>query len=145
MNQATVYDQANRKWIFLSWLLATVAMLGSLFFSEVMDFVPCVLCWYQRIFMYPLVVILLLGMYPYDESVIRYALPLAVIGWGFAIYHYLVYSGYIPEALQPCGQGPSCADIDLELFGFITIPMLSILAFSAIILFLSIARYRIER
>lgn len=95
--------------------------------------------------MYPLVVILLLGMYPYDESVIRYALPLAVIGWGFAIYHYLVYSGYIPEALQPCGQGPSCADIDLELFGFITIPMLSILAFSAIILFLSIARYRIER
>ncbi|PLX60382.1 disulfide bond formation protein B [Sedimenticola selenatireducens] len=145
MNQATVYDQTNWKWIFLSWLLATVAMLGSLFFSEVMDFVPCVLCWYQRIFMYPLVVILLLGMYPYDESVIRYALPLAVIGWGFAIYHYLVYSGYIPEALQPCGQGPSCADIDLELFGFITIPMLSILAFSAIILFLSIARYRIER
>jgi len=145
MNQATVYDQTNWKWILLSWLLATVAMLGSLFFSEVMDFVPCVLCWYQRIFMYPLVVILLLGMYPYDESVIRYALPLAVIGWGFAIYHYLVYSGYIPEALQPCGQGPSCADIDLELFGFITIPMLSILAFSAIILFLSIARYRIER
>ncbi|MCW8903045.1 disulfide bond formation protein B [Sedimenticola sp.] len=145
MNQATVYDQTNWKWIFLSWLLATVAMLGSLFFSEVMDFVPCVLCWYQRIFMYPLVVILLLGMYPYDESVIRYALPLAVIGWGFAIYHYLVYSGYIPEALQPCGQGPSCAEIDLELFGFITIPMLSILAFSAIILFLSIARYRIER
>lgn len=145
MNQATVYDQTNWKWIFLSWFLVIVAMLGSLFFSEVMDFVPCVLCWYQRIFMYPLVVILLLGMYPYDESVIRYALPLAVIGWGFAIYHYLVYSGYIPEALQPCGQGPSCADIDLELFGFITIPMLSILAFSAIILFLSIARYRIER
>jgi len=140
-----MHDQTNRMLVFLSWLLATVAMLGSLFFSEVMDLPPCVLCWYQRIFMYPLVVILLLGMYPYDESVIRYSLPLAVIGWGFAIYHYLVYSGYIPEALQPCGQGPSCADINLELFGFITIPMLSILSFTAIILFLSIAGYRIKR
>lgn len=140
-----MHDQTNGMLIFLSWLLATVAMLGSLFFSEVMDLPPCVLCWYQRIFMYPLVVVLLLGMYPYDTSVIRYALPLAVIGWGFAIYHYLVYSGYIPEALQPCGQGPSCADINLELFGFITIPMLSILAFTAIILFLSIAGYRIKR
>lgn len=145
MSQVTAQDQSNRKWIFLSWLLATVAMLGSLFFSEIMEFPPCELCWYQRIFMYPLVVILLLGLYPHDESAIRYALPLAVLGWGFAVYHYLVYSGYIPEALQPCGQGPSCADTNLELFGFITIPMLSIIAFSAIILLLSIARYRIKR
>jgi disulfide bond formation protein DsbB len=145
MTQSTTHDSTNWNLIFLSWILATVGMLGSLFFSEVMELQPCVLCWYQRIFMYPLVVILLLGLYPYDKGVIRYSLPLAVIGCGFAIYHYLVYSGYIPEGLQPCGEGPSCADINLELFGFITIPMLSILSYTAIILLLSLARYRINR
>jgi disulfide bond formation protein DsbB len=122
--------------------MATAAMLGSLFFSEVMGFQPCVLCWYQRIFMYPLVVVLLVGMFPMDKAVVRYALPLAIIGWAFALYHYLLYSGYIPEGLQPCGQGASCAEINLELFGFITIPMLSILSYTAIILMLIIFKNR---
>ena len=119
--------------IFICWLLATSGTLGSLFFSEVMGLKPCVLCWYQRIFMYPLVVIFLVGLFPLDRSVFRYALPLALIGWAFAIYHYLLYSGYIPENLQPCSKELSCADINLELFGFITIPMLSILSYTAII------------
>lgn len=119
--------------IFACWLLATSGTLGSLFFSEVMDLKPCLLCWYQRIFMYPLVVIFLVGLFPLDRSVFRYAFPLALIGWAFAIYHYLLYSGYIPEDLQPCGQELSCAKINLELFGFITIPMLSIMSYTAII------------
>ncbi|MDX2504182.1 MAG: disulfide bond formation protein B [Gammaproteobacteria bacterium] len=122
------------------WFIATTATLGSLFFSEVMGLKPCVLCWYQRIFMYPLVVILLAGMFPLDKSVIRYTLPLAVIGWLFAVYHYLIYSGYIPESLQPCDKEASCADINLEIFGFITIPMLSILSYSAIIALLLLFR-----
>jgi len=126
--------------LFLAWILATVATLGSLFFSEIMGLKPCVLCWYQRIFMYPLVVILLLGMFPLDKGVIRYALPLAALGWLFAIYHYLLYSGYIPEGLQPCDKEASCAEINLELFGFITIPMLSILAYTAIIALLILFR-----
>ncbi|MCU7934521.1 MAG: disulfide bond formation protein B [Candidatus Thiodiazotropha sp. (ex Dulcina madagascariensis)] len=131
--------------IFACWILATVGMLGSLFFSEVMELPPCVLCWYQRICMYPLVVILLVGLFPLDLRVIRYALPLAVIGWGFAVYHYLVYSGYIPESLQPCSQGVSCSEINLELFGFMTIPMMSILTFSAIIALLLFAKIRGSR
>jgi disulfide bond formation protein DsbB len=90
--------------------------------------------------MYPLVIILLAGMFPFDKGVVRYALPLAIIGWLFAIYHYLLYSGYIPEGLQPCDQEASCAEINLELFGFITIPMLSILSYTAIIALLVVVR-----
>ena len=128
--------------IFICWLIATLSTLGSLFFSEVMGFEPCVLCWYQRIFMYPLVFIFLVGLFPLDRSVFRYALPVAIIGWCFAVYHYLIYSGYIPESLQPCSEGASCADINLELLGFITIPMMSILSYTAIIALLFIFKKR---
>ena len=128
--------------IFACWLIAMTALFGSLFFSEVMGLKPCVLCWYQRIFIYPLAVLFLIGMFPLDRSVVRYTLPLAVIGLGFAIYHYLLYSGYIPESLQPCSEDLSCAEINLELMGFITIPMLSILSYSAIITLLLIFRKR---
>ena len=130
--------------IFICWLLATTGTLGSLFFSEVMGLKPCVLCWYQRIFMYPLVVIFLVGLFPLDRSVFRYAFPVALIGLGFAIYHYLLYSGYIPENLQPCSKDASCAEINLELFGFITIPMMSILSYAAIIVLLLIFRNRTQ-
>ena len=133
----------SQVYIFLAWIIAFVAALGSLFFSEVMGFPPCVLCWYQRIFMYSLAVILLVALFPLDLGVVRYALPLAVIGWGFAVYHYLVYSGYIPESLQPCSEnGRPCSEVNLELFGFITIPMMSILAFTILIVLLLIVRKR---
>ena len=137
---------ADNAWIliFSCWLLAAIGTLGSLFFSEVMGLKPCVLCWYQRIFMYPLVLIFLVGLFPLDRSVFRYSFPIALIGWGFAIYHYLLYSGYIPENLQPCDKDASCAEINLELFGFITIPMLSILSYTAIIVLLLIFRKRTQ-
>lgn len=128
--------------IFICWLIALAALLGSLFFSEVMGLKPCLLCWYQRIFIYPLAVLFFVGLFPLDRAVVRYTLPLAVIGWGFAVYHYLLYSGYIPENLQPCSAELSCAEINLELMGFITIPMLSILSYSAIITLLLIFRKR---
>ncbi|GAA5132497.1 disulfide bond formation protein B [Thalassotalea piscium] len=132
--------------IFICWLIAMAALFGSLFLSEIMGLKPCVLCWWQRVFIYPLAVLFLVGMFPQDNkldlSVVRYTLPLAVIGLGFAIYHYLVYQGIIPESLQPCSEELSCAKINLELMGFITIPMLSIFAYSAIIVLLIIYRRR---
>ena len=130
--------------IFTCWLIAAAATLGSLFFSEVMGLKPCVLCWYQRIFMYPLAVIFLVGLFPLDRAVFRYALPTAIIGWCFAVYHYLVYSGYIPENLQPCSEDASCAEINLELFGLLTIPMMSILSYTAIIVLLVMFRRRTQ-
>jgi len=144
-NASVQPDQPGWFLVFACWLLACFGTLGSLFFSEVMGLPPCVLCWWQRIFMYPLVMILLVGLFPYDCRVIRYALPLAALGWLVAFYHYLVYSGYIPESLQPCGEGPSCAEINLELLGFVTIPLLSLFAFSAIIAMLLVAHFRINK
>ena len=137
-NVSSSSDQMAWWLLFSCWMLAAIATMGSLFFSEVMEIQPCVLCWYQRIFMYPLVVIFLVGMFPLDGKVVRYALPLAVIGWGTSVYHYLLYSGYIPENMQPCSEGVSCTEVNLELLGFITIPMLSILSYTAIIALLLI-------
>ena len=119
--------------LFGCWLIASVATLGSLFLDKALVIEPCSLCWYQRMFMYPLVVILLIGLLPLDRHVTRYALPLAILGWMTALYHLLMYVGIIPESLQPCGSGPSCVQDDLGLFGFVNIPMLSLLAFSAVI------------
>ena len=126
---------ANTNWtiLFLCWLLVTISTLGSLFFSYVVGFAPCVLCWYQRIFLFPLVILLAMGLFPFDKSVVKYALPLAIAGWLTALYHNLLYSGIIPESIQPCSQGVSCTEKYIDLFGFITIPMLSLLSFSTII------------
>jgi disulfide bond formation protein DsbB len=118
--------------VFLAWLTATLATLGALFMSEIMALAPCVLCWYQRIFMFPLVVILALGLFPFDPKVVRYALPLGVIGLAVAAFHLLLVAGYIPETLTPCRQGIPCSTVQIEWFGFLTIPLLSFLAFLTI-------------
>jgi len=128
--------------LFSCWLLAAAATLASLFLSEIMGIEPCVLCWYQRVFMYPLVVIFLVGLFPLDLKVVAYALPFTVMGWGVAVYHYLLYKKVIPEDLQPCSEGVSCTEASLELLGFITIPMLSIITFSMIIVLLLTLRKR---
>jgi disulfide bond formation protein DsbB len=119
--------------LFGCWLIASVATLGSIFLDKALGIEPCSLCWYQRIFMYPLVLILLAGLLPLDRRVTRYALPLAIVGWMTALYHLLMYAGIVPESLQPCGSGPSCVQDDLGLFGFVNVPMLSLLSFSAVI------------
>jgi len=126
--------------VFSAWLIAAVSTLGSLFFSEVMDLVPCVLCWYQRIFMFPLAIILLIGLYPLDMKVIRYAIPLAIVGLLFTLYHCFLFYGFIPENLQPCGKGVSCADDSMVLFDVLPIPLLSLAAFSTIIILLLMTR-----
>jgi len=137
-------DHANdRGWylLFACWLIAASGTLGSLFFSEVMQIPPCVLCWYQRIAMYPLLLIFSFALFPFDPRCTRYALPLAVVGWLLAFFHLLIYSGVIPESMQPCTAEVSCAKIDLELIGFITIPLMSVVAFSLLIgLLLMIAK-----
>lgn len=131
--------------LMLGWAIALVSFLGAMFFSEVMKLEPCVLCWYQRIAMFPLVAILGIGAFTQDKHCVRYALPLAAAGWLLAGYHLLLYKGYIPKALQPCGKGASCADVELELAGFITIPLLSVAAFSLILLLLVAAHRKFKQ
>jgi disulfide bond formation protein DsbB len=139
-----IQQQNNRDWllIFSAWLIAAVSTLGSLFFSEVMELTPCVLCWYQRIFLFPLAIILLIGLFPLDKKVVKYALPLAIIGLLFTVYHCLLFFGVIPENLQPCSQGVSCTDDNMELFGFLPIPLLALIAFLMIIILLLKTRSR---
>jgi disulfide bond formation protein DsbB len=115
--------------VFAAWLMATMATLGALFLSEVMGHAPCVMCWYQRIFMFPLVLILPAGLFPFDPRLVRYALPLAFVGLWVAAFHALVQAGYIPESLTPCRQGIPCGVVQVEWFGFVTIPLLSFLGF----------------
>ena len=144
---ADLEQASDSNWtiIFICWIIAGVSTLGSLFFSEIMEFPPCALCWYQRIFMFPLVFILLAGLFPFDKNIVKYALPIALTGWGFAFYHYLLYSGIIPESLQPCSQGVSCSETYLDLFGFLTIPMLSLISFSTIVALLLILKRRLSK
>lgn len=119
--------------VYIAWLLAAVATAGSLFFSEVMKLPPCVLCWYQRIAMYPLVVILAVSILRRDAAERAYAIPLAVTGFLFAVYHNLLYYKLIPESITPCTSGISCTSRQIEWAGFITIPLMSLVAFAAIL------------
>jgi len=141
----TTSETTDSNWtiLFICWLIASVATLGSLFFSEIMKFAPCVLCWYQRISLYPLVLIILIALFPFDKSVVKFTLPLALAGWFVALYHNLLYSGIIPESIQPCSQGVSCTEDYISLFGIFTIPMLSLISFSTIVVLLFILRRRI--
>jgi len=145
MAQSDKRSNANWTILFLCWLLVSLSTAGSIFFSSVMEFAPCVLCWYQRICLFPLVLILGAGLVSFDNQVVKYSLPLAVAGWLTALYHTLLYSGIIPESIQPCSQGVSCTEEYIDLFGFITIPMLSLLSFSTIIALLHILLRRITR
>ena len=135
MNQArTTSDRLDTDWLLLlaAWLLVTASTLGSLFFSEVMELPPCSLCWYQRVFMFPLVFVLFMGLFPFDTKVVRYALPLSAAGTLVALYHIMLQAGIIPKSAAPCSQGVSCSDVDLLVFGFASIPMLSLFAFGAV-------------
>lgn len=125
---------------YLAWIIALVATIGSLFFSEVMELPPCVLCWYQRIAMYPLVFIIGTGIVLRDVRLKIYALPICLIGSGISVYHNLLYYGIIPESITPCTEGISCTSRQIEWLGFITIPLMALAAFIGIAICLIIYR-----
>ncbi len=114
--------------LYIAWIVALVATLGSLYFQYVMGFPPCVLCWYQRIAMYPLVVIIPIGIIRKDIVLPLYIMTLGLIGSAIAIYHNLLYYKIIPDSLAPCALGVSCTTKFVEWFGFLTIPLLSLIA-----------------
>jgi len=125
--------------VFAAWLMAAGSTLGALFLGEVMGVATCTLCWYQRIFMFPLAFVLAAGLFPLDAKVYRYAFPLAAGGWLIAVYHLLLLHGVIPETMAPCRQGIPCSRIEIEWLGFVTIPLLSVVAFSLINILLLVA------
>ena len=118
--------------LYLAWLVALTATLGSLYFSEIREFVPCELCWIQRIFMYPLAIILGIAVFTDDRAVRKYVLPLTIIGGIVSLYHYLVQKVPGFAEIQPCAQGVPCSGQYINWFGFITIPFLALTAFTLI-------------
>jgi disulfide bond formation protein DsbB len=127
---------------YVAWLIALSATLVSLFFSEVMDLPPCSLCWYQRICLYPLVLVIGVGIVLRDGKLTRYALPLVVAGLGFAVYHNLLYYGVIPESLAPCKVGVPCSSRQINWLGFIGIPLMALGGFAGLLVTLLLHRRR---
>ena len=123
--------------LLLAWLIATTATLGALFIGEVMLMTPCTLCWYQRIFMFPITIILGIACFADDRQGAVYALALALGGLAMAGYHTLLVAGLIPKSWVPCSAGVSCADQKLEILNGIQIPWLSLVAFIALALLLT--------
>jgi disulfide bond formation protein DsbB len=129
--------------LFAAWLIALTSTLAALFIGEVMGQEPCVLCWYQRAFMFPLAIVLLVAVLRADAGAWRYALPLAASGWLIAGFHTLQYAGVIPKALEPCSAtGPSCSGAAMTIFNGVPIPLLALFAFTAIIFLLTLVRRR---
>jgi disulfide bond formation protein DsbB len=120
--------------VYVAWIIAILATMISLSLSLILHWTPCDLCWYQRICMYPLVAILTVGIVYQDRKVWRYVLGLAPIGWLIAGFHTLLQWGIIPEQVSPCFKSAvSCTTKFFNFFGFVTIPFLSFIAFSGII------------
>lgn len=123
--------------LHFAWIVSTLAMIGSLYFSEILKLPPCELCWYQRIAIYPMSVILLVGILRRDLQVWMYALPVVCVGWLISIYHNLLYFKILPEAAAPCLAGVSCTTKFLKVFGFIDIPLMSLIALTVVLIVLA--------
>jgi disulfide bond formation protein DsbB len=118
--------------LHLVFLVTLISTLTSLYFSDILKLVPCILCWYQRIAMYPLVILLAVSILKKNKDVAWYILPLSLTGWVIAIYHNLLYYKILPESIAPCQAGISCTTQQLLLFGWFTIPLGAFIAFTVI-------------
>ena len=115
----------GRHAIFLVFAVSLIAVLGSLFYSEIMGFEPCVLCWWQRVFLYPLVILFALALQKRDSSVFTYAIYLALFAAVISTYQSYVYLGGI-SILSCTALDSACSKVYVKEFGYITIPMMSL-------------------
>ena len=137
-NKFYLLDILDKHALVFSFIIALVATLGSLFYSEIAGYEPCKLCWFQRIFMYPLVLLLGMAVWKNDNGISNYVIAMSTVGAFVAGYHYLLQIGAAP-ALVPCstvGYSVSCVEKFVMNFGYITIPLMSLTAFLLIFLFL---------
>jgi disulfide bond formation protein DsbB len=124
--------------LWLAFVVTAIATGGSLFLSDIAGFVPCELCWYQRICMYPLSLLTLLMALAGDHRAARYLLPFPVIGAGVSIYHLLVENGVVAQS-QACLISGGCATKWINEFGYMTIPTLALTGFALSFSFLLLA------
>ncbi len=126
------------------WIVLDIALLGvfiSLFYSDAVGFAPCILCWYQRIFMYPIVPIFALALIKKDRNILDYGLILSILGFLISVYHILIY--YFNLSVLPCGAtGISCVQHFVsEIGGYVSIPMMSMTGFLLLISVLLVGKF----
>ncbi|MFW5702545.1 MAG: disulfide bond formation protein B [Candidatus Dojkabacteria bacterium] len=122
----------NDFYLNLIFFISFLGFLGSLYFSEVEDFPPCDLCWYQRALLYPIFPISLIGLITKDKNVWKYILPFSLVGMPMAFYQYLTQKTDWFITLGTCSPENPCSEITVEYFGFITIPFMSFIAFAVV-------------
>jgi disulfide bond formation protein DsbB len=132
---------------YLVFSMATVGLFGSLYFSEVEKMPPCLLCWWQRIFMYPLVAIYAVGILRKDKNVAYYGIPLVLIGWPISFYQTLLQWGVIKEDVINCTiySNVSCGEANFNWLGFINIPFMAFAAFTAMLVLMLLRIYFLKQ
>jgi disulfide bond formation protein DsbB len=123
---------SNNLRILFAWIVAIIATLGSLYFSEIVGYIPCKFCWFQRILMYPLVIILGVGYYKGDIGIKHYGLPLSILGMAVSAIHYLHQKTNLFNEVVRCTDGVPCSGEYINWLNFITIPLLAFTAFTMI-------------
>lgn len=134
----TLVDGLRGIALWLAWLISTVTMLGSLYYSDVAHYVPCELCWYQRICIYPFSVVLLVAAVRRDRGIWRYALPVAVIGMVIAAYHTQLQA--FPDQQSFCSLVNPCTIRYMWEFGFVSLPFLALAALTFVALMMALVR-----
>ncbi len=130
-----IVDFFGKNAILFSFVVTIAAILGSLYYSEIVGFEPCGLCWIQRIFIYPQAIILGIALLKKDKGVADYCIALSVIGGLFSAYHqYIQFGGH--EFFACSSEGTSCAQRLVWEFGYVTIPMMTLTLFLMIIVFM---------
>ena len=130
-----VKTNINEYGTYYVWAVAWASIFGSLYFSEIKNYVPCELCWWQRLLIYPLAIFATVAIFRKEfKSFLYYAIPFGVIGSIVSLYHSLLQWGVIEHNVLDCSEGAavSCSNPEIMVFGFITIPFLAFLSFASI-------------
>ncbi len=145
--QFSLVEFVERRGLILAFLVSLISVAGSLFYSNVIGFPPCELCWFQRIFMYPLVVVLGMALVKKDRHMADYGLALAGLGFLVSLYHNYIYyyNGGLNVFCLRGGVQVSCIKRYVFEFGYVTIPMMALTAFALVIIFLVFYKFRRER
>ena len=129
----SVVRRVGQHAVKLGFLVSSASILGSLFYSEIVGFPPCVLCWWQRVLIYPQVILFVTALLKRKSDVFIYAVPLSILSALVSFYHQYVYMG--GKSLLPCtALGGACSKIYVMAFGYITIPMMSLTAALSILI-----------
>ncbi len=143
-----ILDWIKKDSVLFTFLIALIGTSLSLFYSELAGYPPCELCWYQRIFLYPQVIIYARALKTKDNTILNYGLWLTLVGWLIAGYQYILQMNQIfgstIKLIAPCttdGSGPSCSDYYFFEYGYITMPLMSFTAFTMILMIILINKY----